>query len=277
MRPTRVPGDATTMRLRTDTTHLRRDAAVTLPHGGPRHHVRESFVMLICLVFYEVGHGLATGREDVAMTNGSAVLQAEKSLGIYIEPWLQAAASRIDFVVAWSVAFYQYAHMPLTVGCLIWLYMRRAETWHLFRDWFVIMNLLAVSVFALLPTAPPRMLFSSGIVDMAYLRDWTDAIVAGPSPLANPYAAMPSLHFGYALFVAIAVFMLARPRWVRWLAAVYPFAVLASIVISGNHFILDAVAGGLVAAAAYYAAVRMKATATTTFQTVIAVREREGG
>jgi len=277
MWPTRVPSDATIMRLRTDTTHLRREAAVTLPQGGPRHHVREVFVMFVCLVFYEVGHGLATGREDIAMANGMAVLRAEKALGIYIEPWLQAVASRVDLVVAWSVAFYQYAHMPLTVGCLIWLYMRRAEAWHLFRNWFVMMNLMAVSVFALLPTAPPRMLFSSGIVDMAYLRDWTDAIVAGPSPLANPYAAVPSLHFGYALFVAIAVFMLARPRWVRWLAAVYPFAVLASIVISGNHFILDAVAGGLVAVAAYYAAVHTKATATTSFQTVIAVREREGG
>ncbi len=266
-----------TMRLRTDTTHLRREAAVTLPQGGPRHHVREVLVMLVCLVFYEIGHGLATGREDIAMANGMAVLRAEKALGIYIEPWLQGVASRLDFVVAWSVAFYQYAHMPLTVGCLIWLYMRRADAWHLFRNWFVMMNLMAVSVFALLPTAPPRMLFSSGIVDMAYLRDWTDAIVAGPSPLANPYAAVPSLHFGYALFVAIAVFMLARPRWLRWLAAAYPFAVLASIVISGNHFILDAVAGGLVAAAAYYAAVRSKAMATSTFQTVIAVREREGG
>ncbi len=277
MRPTRIPSDATTMRLRTDTTHLRRDAAVTLPEGGPRHHLREALIMLVCVVFYEIGHGLATGREDVAMANGTAVLELEKALGIYIEPWLQATASRVDLVVAWSVAFYHYAHMPLTVGCLVWLYTRRADAWRLFRDWFVAMNLMAVSVFALLPTAPPRMLFSAGIVDMAYLRDWTDAIVAGPSPLANPYAAVPSLHFGYALWVAIAVFTLSRRRWARVLAAVYPFAVLASIVISGNHFILDAVAGGLVVVAAYLAAARARVTATEGLAAVVAVREREGG
>jgi len=277
VRPTRIPSDATTMRLRTDTTHLRREAAVTLPEGGTRHHLREAFVMLVCVVFYEIGHGLATGREAVAMANGRAVLEAEKALGIYIEPWVQSVASRVDLLVAWSVGFYHYAHMPLTVGCLVWLYVRRAEAWQFFRNWFVAMNLMAVSVFALLPTAPPRMLFSAGIVDMAYLRDWTDAIVAGPSPLANPYAAVPSLHFGYALFVAVAVFMLARPRWVRWLAAAYPFAVLASIVITGNHFILDAVAGGLVVIAAYFAAARMRATAPDGFGAAIAVREREGG
>ena len=265
----------TTMRLRITPTHLRRDAVVTLPERGRHNHVLEALVMLTCLVFYEIGHGLATGREGAALANGLAVLEAEKALGIYIEPWLQAVVSRVDILVAASLAFYHYAHMPITVGCLIWLYTRRAEAWHLFRNWFVAMNLMAISVFALLPTAPPRMVFSAGIVDMAYLRDWTDAIVAGPSPLANPYAAVPSLHFGYALFVAIAVFMLARPRWVRWLAAVYPFAVVLSIVVTGNHFILDAVAGGLVVIAAYYVAIRVRATAT--FQSVIAVRQREGG
>jgi hypothetical protein len=265
------------MRLGITNKHLRRDAVVTLPERGPQNHVREALVMLICLAFYEIGHGLATGRDDLALANGIAVMEAEKALGIYIEPWLQAQVSRIDMFAGLSVAFYHYAHMPVTVGCLVWLYMRRAEAWHLFRNWFVMMNLMAVSVFAVLPTAPPRMIFSTGMVDLSYLRDWTDAIVAGPSPLANPYAAVPSLHFGYALFVAIAVFMLARPRWVRWLAALYPFAVLFSIVVTGNHFILDAVAGAAVVMAAYYAAVSVRASAHATFQSVIAVRERESG
>jgi hypothetical protein len=264
------------MRLRTRHTHLRRDAVVTLPRGGGESHVREVLLMLFCVVFYEIGHGMATGREDIAMANGVAIMEAEKAMGIYIEPWLQGLVSRVDFLMGASVAFYQYVHMPVTVGCLVWLYMRRAEAWQMFRNWFITINIMAVTVFALMPTAPPRMILSAGIVDMAYLRHWTDAIIAGPSPLANPYAAVPSLHMGYALFVAIAVFMLAQGRWVRWLAAAYPFAVLFTIVVTGNHFVLDAVAGGLVVMAAYYAVAKERATQT--FEAVaIAVRQYGGG
>jgi hypothetical protein len=265
------------MRLRITHKHWRHETAVTLLQRGSRSHLREAVVMLVCLVFYEIAYGLSAGRESIAMANGIAVMEAEKALGIYIEPWLQALVSRVDVLVGSSVAFYHYAHMPVTIGCLFWLYLRRAEAWDLFRNWFVMLNLMAISVFCVLPTAPPRMVFSSGMVDMSYLRSWTEAIVAGPSPLANPYAAVPSLHFGYALFVAIAVFTLAQPRWVRWLAAVYPFAVVLSIVVTGNHFILDAVAGGLVVMAAYYATVSARTTASATYRALIAVRQRDGG
>jgi hypothetical protein len=264
------------MRLRITEKSLRHESAVTLPVGGARSHLREALVMLVCLVFYEIAYGLSAGREAVAIANGIAVMEAEKALGIYIEPWLQAMVSRVDVLVAASVAFYHYAHMPVTLGCLFWLYLRRAHAWHL-RNWFVMLNLMAISVFCVLPTAPPRMVFSTGMVDMSYLRSWTEAIVAGPSPLANPYAAVPSLHFGYALFVAIAVFTLARPRWVRWLAAAYPFAVVLSIVVTGNHYILDAVAGALVVMAAYYATVSARSTAPASYRTALAANEQERG
>jgi hypothetical protein len=263
-------------RLHGSKRYIRRDTAVTLPQGGSRSHALEALLMSICVVFYEVGHGLATGREGIAMANGLAILEAEKALGIYVEPWVQAVFSRIDGLNGLMVAFYAYAHMPVTVGCLIWLYMRRAEVWHLFRNWFVVMNLMAVTVFALLPTAPPRMIFSAGVVDMAYLHNWTDSIIAGPSLLANPYAAVPSLHFGYALFVALALLMLARGVWLRRMAALYPVAVLVAIVATGNHFILDAVAGGLVVLAAYYTAVSVRAHVPL-HAGLIALRERERG
>src|SRR5215212_7641080 len=72
--------------------------------------------------------------------------------------------------------------------------------------------------------------------------------------LYNPFAAVPSLHFGYSLLVGVTVAALARRRWVRWIGAAYPPFMLFTIVATGNHFIFDAVAGGIVMVVAYFAA-----------------------
>ena len=144
---------------------------------------------------------------------------------------------------------YQYAHLPIIIGSLVWAFTQRRESWATYRDWFLAMNFVAVLVFALLPTAPPRMIFTSGVADINFLHGVRTAIFEN-GLLANPYAAMPSLHFGYALFIGILLYSLARRRWVRYSGFGYAAIVLVTIVATGNHFIVDAVGGALVALAA---------------------------
>jgi len=134
-------------------------------------------------------------------------------------------------------------------------------------------NFIAVILFFLLPTAPPRMLFTSGIVDINYLHGVREQILENGF-LANPYAAMPSLHFAYALFIALAVFMLANHRRLRWVGFIYPALVLVAIVATGNHFIVDAVAGGLIVLAAYVFALNVQSSESGA--PVVAARERDG-
>ncbi|MEI6452430.1 MAG: phosphatase PAP2 family protein, partial [Actinomycetes bacterium] len=123
-------------------------------------------------------------------------------------------------------------------------------------------------------TAPPRMIFTSGVADISYLQGKRSAIFENGF-LANPFAAMPSLHFAYALFLALAVFMLARQTWLRWGGFAYPALVLLAIVATGNHFIVDAVGSVLVLLASYVLAVSLQASDVTGSRAVTA-RERDG-
>jgi membrane-associated phospholipid phosphatase len=91
--------------------------------------------------------------------------------------------------------------------------------------------------------------------------------------LANPFAAMPSLHFGYALFIGLVLYALADGRWMRYLGFFYALVVFVTIVATGNHFIVDAVAGGLVVLAAWVFAVNIQPAAAPA---PVTVRERDG-
>jgi hypothetical protein len=67
--------------------------------------------------------------------------------------------------------------------------------------------------------------------------------------MANQFAAMPSLHFGWAVLVAYGVVRALHTRW-RWLIVAHPIITLAAIVITANHYWLDAlVALALIGAA----------------------------
>ena len=168
---------------------------------------------------------------------------------------------------------YQYAHLPIIIGAMVWVFTQRREWWTLYRNWFLAMNFIAVLVFALLPTAPPRMIFTSGVADINFLHGVRTAILEN-GLLANPFAAMPSLHFGYALFIGIMLYTLAHGRWMRYLGFVYAVVVLVTIVATGNHFIVDAVAGALVVLAAWVFAVNVQPSAAPPSPST--VRERDG-
>jgi membrane-associated phospholipid phosphatase len=228
--------------------------------------------MLACYVAYDLSRALAQGREAVAMANGVFFMNLEKALGIWWEPWVQGRVSAVEPLMTALVWIYQYAHLPFIIGTMMWVFTQRRGSWPLYRNWFLAMNFVAVLVFALLPTAPPRMIFTSGVADINFLHGVRAAIFEN-GLLANPFAAMPSLHFGYAMFIGIMLYSLANGRWVRYLGFVYAVVVLVAIVATGNHFIVDAAGGALVVLAAWVFAVNVQPAATPL---PVTVRERDG-
>lgn len=222
----------------------------TLARPGAEDVLRQGLLMLGCYAAYDVSRALVQGREAVAMANGVFFMNLEKALGIWWEPWIQARVSSLGPLMDVLVWAYVHLHLPVIIGTLVWVFTQRRRSWEFWRNWFLAMNFIAVLVFALLPTAPPRMIFTSGVVDINYLHGVRDQIFEN-GLLANPYAAMPSLHFGYALFVACALWALGRGRWVRLSGFGYAGLVLLAIVATGNHFLVDAVGGGLVLLAAW--------------------------
>lgn len=112
---------------------------------------------------------------------------------------------------------------------------------------------LALVRYLAFPAAPPRLAdlgFRDAVADGAGVNLSSDLLGA----LYNPVAAVPSLHFGYAVIVGAGLFLFATRRWLRWVGAAYSLLMLYVIVATGNHFFLDALAGGAVVALGWWGA-----------------------
>lgn len=261
-------------RLRPTADRLLSDVGRTLAPSGGWDVLRQVLIMAACYAAYDVSRALAVGRESVALANGTFFMNLEKALGIWWEPWIQGRISAVEPLMTALVWIYQYAHLPFIIGAMLWVFTQRRGLWRLYRDWFLAMNFIAVIVFALLPTAPPRMIFTSGVADINFLHGAREQILEN-GLLANPFAAMPSLHFGYALFIGIMLYALASGRWTRWLGFGYAVVVLVAIIATGNHYIIDAVAGALVVLAAWAFAGNVQ-PAEAPQPSAVTVRERDG-
>jgi hypothetical protein len=261
-------------RLRPTMGRLLNDARFSLAPFTQDDVWRQAMIMLLCYVAYDFSRALAQGREAIALANGVFFMNLEKALGIWWEPWIQARVSSVDPLMTLLVWVYQYAHLPIIIGAMVWVFTQRRGWWILYRNWFLAMNFVAVIVFALLPTAPPRMIFTSGVADINFLHGVRQHILEN-GLLANPFAAMPSLHFGYALFIGIMLYTLVHGRWTRYLGFAYAVVVLVAIVATGNHFIIDAGAGALVVLAAWVFAVNVQPNAVPQ-SSAVTVRERDG-
>lgn len=223
-----------------------------LPSGG-RDALRQLLILLSAYAAYDVARIVVRGREAAAMANAQAIINAEKALHLYVEPYLQSKAIYFHGFVEFMDWFYANVHIPATILILAWIYLYRHETFGFFRNVFLTMNVLGMTFFVMLPVAPPRLVPTSGIVDTLFLYSSTSYRSGIMSFVTNQYAALPSLHIGYALFLSTAVYLLTKNRLARILAAVYPVVVLVAIIATGNHYWLDAAAGVLVAGVSYLA------------------------
>jgi PAP2 superfamily len=261
-------------RVRPRVGRLLNDARFSLAPSGGEDVLRQGLIMLAMYAVYDVSRAVVVGREAAAMANGLFFLNLEKAMGIYVEPWVQSHISASPAAMSFMVWAYGALHLPLIMGILVWVFTQRRSQWKLIRNWFLGLNFMALLLYFLLPTAPPRMIFTAGIVDMSYMHGKRPAIYEN-GLLSNPFAAMPSLHFAYALFIALVVFMLVRQGWLRWGGFLYPALMLVVIVATGNHFIVDAFGSALVVAAAWALAVGLQTGDYPATQTVT-VRERDG-
>lgn len=201
-------------------------------------------------LLYEGVRGLVLGHQTAALANARSLVSLERSLGLFHEAAVQRVV--LPSHVAIEVANWLYANAQFTVNVafLTFLYVYRNEVFYFVRNMFFVAMGMALLVHLLVPVAPPRMLPQYGFVDtiqqVAHVNQDSGAI----SLFVNPYAAVPSMHMCFALLVGVTGALLARARWVRLTCAVYPLIVLAAIIVTANHFFLDALAGAATAVAA---------------------------
>ena len=213
-----------------------------LPHGW-RGLARQLSIWTPFYFGYELIAAFAAGEYDVALRHAHSVVHAERVLGFFRELEVQRWAFGQPSIVM-DVAKFTYfqCQFTFTFGFVLWVYLRRTYAYRFLRNALLTTFVCALPGYIFYPTAPPRLLRSFGFVDAlnGSAISHQNALV---ELLANPYAAMPSLHTATALLVGFWGAVVARRTIARIAFALYPALVVFSIVATANHFFLDAVAG----------------------------------
>jgi hypothetical protein len=196
---------------------------------------------------YEWTSSKAAGAHAVAGTHASQIVHAERSLGIFGEHAIQQWFLPHRLLIEASDLFYSTVHFVLPVVTLVWLFRRFPERYIRWRNALAWMTGLGLVGFIAFPLLPPRFLPSSfGFVDtlnvIGGIGSWDSALM---KDAGNLYAAMPSLHIAWALWCVFALVPVVRRRWIKALLILHPFVTLFTIIVTANHYFLDA-AGGVV-------------------------------
>lgn len=215
-----------------------------------RRLVLELFVMGAVFAVYRQIRFLTRNDTDAAMENAERVVDFERYFHFFSERSVQDVVMHSQTLVAFLNRYYVTVHFPFTVAFLLWVFFRHHDAYQRIRNCFVSVTVAALAIHVAFPLAPPRMLSDAGFVDT--LQEFGPRIYSADTSqsIANQFAAMPSLHFGWAFIVAGAYVSIRRTRRSLWMM-LHPAITLLAIVATANHYWLDAaVAGVLVVAAA---------------------------
>ena len=220
----------------------RRSSTVSMPsrrYPLPVRFAMEFALLGALLALYLFLRFSMKGSIGDAVGNAHRVVQVERAFGVFSESNVQSLALHSKDVILFLNSYYLLAHFTVTSLFFAWMLIRKPDAYPTVRRVLIIMTAIGLAIHAAYPLAPPRMLPDMGFIDTGRL--------FGPSPygdtskgLANQFAAMPSLHFGWALLVAWGAVKYSRSRW-RRLLILHPLLTLAAIIITANHYWLDAV------------------------------------
>jgi hypothetical protein len=210
---------------------------------------------------YRLVRGVMDGQTAVAFEHARGIVEFERGTGLFFEPGLQNWVSNhmawLMDVTSWC---YVNLHVWGTALFILWLYFRRRESFPFVRNMFLISMGLALVGYLVFPTAPPRYLPEWGFTDTVSNFVGSHAASAA-TVFYNPYAAVPSVHVAFALMVGFSGARLTPIRFLRPLWYFYPVLVVIAVIVTANHFWLDAALGALVAAMSYSGATYLLARA----------------
>lgn len=232
---------------------------------GRARLVRELTLLAALYALYSLSRVLVDVAPEEAVQRGLAVLGVERALGLDVEHGMVDALLGRPGAALLAGYLYASLHYTVTPAVLLWLYRCHPLRYATARTVLAGSTLLALVGYWRWPTAPPRLLPGNAYPDVLSLYSqwgWWGADASAPrglGALTNEYAAMPSMHVGWALWCGLAVLVLARRPWVRLLGAAYPVLTVLVVLATSNHYLLDAVAGAAVVLAVGTAAVAHRA------------------
>jgi hypothetical protein len=230
------------------------------------------FVLAFYAVYTSIRNGLSAGPEaaETAFRNARTIIDLEQILGLFQEERIQETfLPYAHFIRFWNV-FYGTLHFAVTIFAMVWTYRRYPRRYPLWRNTLALTTGVALVGFTVFPLMPPRLLDDCGPFGACQAYGFVDTLaqVGGlwsfdsgtMAQISNQFAAMPSLHFAWALWSFFVLYRYLPWQWARIAIAVYPWLTLFAIIVTGNHYWLDAVGGALALGLGYLIARPMTLT-----------------
>ncbi|HEY6531017.1 MAG TPA: phosphatase PAP2 family protein [Acidimicrobiales bacterium] len=240
-----------------DTPRWRRGR--TLSDGSKLYWWRELLIVVVVDLVYETVRNMSSAKPEKAYRNAERIIQWQRDLGIWHEHGMQQWALNFTPLIVVANYFYGSVYIAATIFGLIFLYRRHSDDYPLWRNTLAIGTLLGLIGFATFPLMPPRLLDVMGPPGQSW--DFVDTLLKYPTfwsfdsegmkAISNQFAAMPSLHCGWAFWGLAVFFPRVKTWWGKTLAVLYPIATIYVVVITGNHYVLDAVGGLLIFVVGY--------------------------
>lgn len=234
----------------------------------------EIALVALGFLFYFLVRGAVADRTADALSNARWIVDLQASLGVWVEPRLQTWVLERELLVRAMNFVYFWLDFPLIVGVGLLLFWKRRNCYTLLRDSLLISGGIALIVYWAYPVAPPRFLPEWGFVDT--LEQFSNLSYQAQSlqPFVNPFAAVPSLHVGWAALLAVAVFGATKNLPAR-LASIATFVLQSiAVVATANHYLFDGAVGLIVCGVAFALALGMQRHGYPAIRNGIALLER---
>jgi hypothetical protein len=226
---------------------------------APQRWWRELMIVAVFYGLYTLVRDLnGPGNETAALSHARLIIGWERHLGVFDEAAFQRLVVHDRSFMRFWDGYYGTVHFLAVIGVLLYLYNRRPEHYRLWRNALAVMTGVGLLCFFFFPLLPPRLLPSSyGFDDtLATIGGVWDFRSGAVNAVSDQFAAMPSLHTGWSLWCALALWSCVGRRRLRPLLLVYPAATIFCIVVTANHYFADAV-GGLLSLGIGYAGARL--------------------
>lgn len=228
--------------------------------------VLRQIALFVCAFFlYDLVRGAVnSGNLYKPFGDAMRIIDFERAVHIFVEPSVQAWTQNVHWLMDAADWAYLNGHFLITFAVLVFIYVRRNESFNFIRNVLMISMGLALIGYWLYPTAPPRLMPEWGFTDSIsqFVTGGTSWIDYGPAKaVTNFYAAVPSMHVCFAVIIGFSMVRLLKRRVARVLWALYPVMITFVVVATANHFLTDVFLGALTAAAAAFLADRLLARA----------------
>ncbi len=205
---------------------------------------------------YRLTRGWIDGPQGaaIAFDNARDLIGIESALGLFFEPSVHSFFRDVDPLIWFANLVYMNAQTTVVLAALVFIYLVHNERFYFVRNMFVVSMAIALVGYTVFPTAPPRFFFAEyGFIDtvsqFTQVED-EDSV----NPLFNPYAAVPSMHCAFAIMIGATLARVCKHRFARIAWAIYPLVMSWVVVVTANHWWLDAALGAATAAVSAYAA-----------------------